>query len=833
MQGDSMKQMNKFYRLSLVILALFAAARCGGDREKMQRPGVQADGSVLLPNSWSLTPAGEQINVGDLPLGLALSPDGRFLLVTNDGYADQYVSVIELKSRREVQKIPMERSWLGLAFNKEGSSIFVSGGGADEIEVFSFENGRADREKTIPLKAADDRKNYFAAGLAVSNDGRWLAAAALRQNCLVKCALNGNAKPVYIPVGEFPYAVIIHPDNRTAFVSNWGGKSVSIVDLRTNTESERIPVGSHPNAMRLSPDAATLYVANANSNSLSIIDIAARAVVETVDLSPYEGAPGGTTPNGLALAPDGKTLYVVNADNNDVAVVDVSDSPARIRGLIPTGWYPTAVAVTSDNATLLIANGKGLGSKPNPRGPQPVKSRTPATQYIGILFPGTVSVVAVPDAARLETYTRQVIRNNGFENMGDKLRYGVSYIEPRAIPRRIGEPSLIKYVFYIIKENRTYDQVFGDLPQGEGDSTLTLFGRDVTPNQHSLAETFVLFDNFYVDAEVSADGHEWSMGAIATDFVEKLWPTNYSGRGFPFPSGNSLEIAYPDAGYLWDAAARAGISYRSYGEFVSYGPGRSLPVQTRQQNLSGHFAPYYPPYDLSVKDSVRADVFIEEFARRYAGGTVPQLNIIRLPNDHTSGTRPGRPTPQAMVADNDLALGRIIEAISHSPVWKETAIFVVEDDSQNGPDHIDSHRTIALIASPFAKRGHVDHTMYDTVAMLKTIELILGLPPMSQYDAAAVPMFNAFQDKADLTPYRALPNTVPLNQLNTADSYGASLSMKMNFEEIDAAPEELLNEIIWKSIKGAGSDMPKPHTSRKWIDRGDEREETAGTRDKK
>jgi YVTN family beta-propeller protein len=601
-----------------------------------------------------------------------------------------------------------------------------------------------------------------------------------------------------------------------------------VVDVVAVREVTRIPVGSHPNAMTLSPDASRLYVTNANSNDVSVVDVAQQRVVETIDLSPYEGAPGGTTPNGLALSTDGGTLYVVNADNNDVAVVDVSQSPAIVQGLIPTGWYPTAVALTGDDATLLVANAKGLGSKPNPQGPQPVRNypRTETeVQYIGRLFPGTLSLIEVPDSTTLASYSAQVVRNNGFADM--EVTAGTARdVQPRAIPRRVGEPSLIRYVFYVIKENRTYDQVFGDLPQGEGDSTLTLFGRDVTPNHHAVAEAFVLFDNFYVDAEVSADGHEWSMGAIATDFVEKLWPTGYSDRGFPYPSEGAFEIAYPDAGYLWDAAARAGVSYRSYGEFVRYGPGRSYPVVTNMDNLQGHVAPTYPPYDLRVPDVDRAAEFVRDFEELLATGDVPQLNIIRLPNDHTAGTRPGYPTPLSMMADDDLALGRIVEAVARSSIWPETAIFVVEDDSQNGPDHIDAHRTVALLASPYAKRGFVDHTMYDTVSMLRTIELILGLAPMSQYDAAAIPMFLAFQDVPNAVSYAALPNRIPLDSLNSPESYGADLSLRMDLEELDAAPEELLNEIIWKSIRGRASEMPRPHTSRVWIDLDDDEKES-------
>jgi len=802
--------------IAIMLLSLFVFVQCGDGKDEIRRPGRQADGSILLPNHWKLTPAGEQIDVGDLPLAAVVSPDGRYLLVTNNGYTDHYVSVIDIAARREINKIPIDRSWLGLTFNRAGDTIYISGAASDFVEAYSFRGSQAEHEATYMLKPADDERPFFAAGLAVSDDSRLLVTAALRRNLVVKTDLRSGRR-TFIEVGEWPYTVIIHPDNKTAYVSNWGGKSISVVDLVENRETGRIQCGSHPNAMLLSPDASRLYVTNANSNDVSIISTAEKKVVETIDLTPYEGAPGGTTPNGMALSSDGKTLYVVNADNNDVAMVNVSASPAVVNGLIPTGWYPTAAALSKDDETLFITNGKGLGSKPNPKGPQPTEERTPATEYIGMLFPGTVSVIDVPNGSTLKQYTSQVNENNGFEGMEEKLAFGVVDMAPRAIPRRIGERSFINYVFYIIKENRTYDQVFGDLPQGEGDSTLTLFGRDVTPNHHKLAETFVLFDNFYVDAEVSADGHEWSMGAIATDFVEKLWPTNYSGRNFPFPAEGAFEIAYPDAGYLWDAAARADITYRSYGEFTR--------AAETSPTLKGHIAPDYPGYNLTITDVRRAEEFIKEFKQFVDEAAVPRLNVIRLPNDHTAGTRPGYPTPRAMAADNDLALGMIVETISHSSIWNESAIFIVEDDSQNGPDHIDAHRTVALVASPYAKRGYVDHIMYDTVSMLKTIELILGLQPMSQYDAAAIPMFTAFDDIADFAPYDALPNTYPLDEMNTADSYGAELSMQMNLEELDAAPEELLNEIIWKSIRGADSEMPRPHTIRVWIDLDDDDDE--------
>jgi YVTN family beta-propeller protein len=422
-------------------------AGCAGEDGRPRIPGPQADGSILLPNSWSLTPAGEHVDVGDLPLGMALSPDGRYLAVTNNGFADQYVSIIELQTRQELHRLPMDRSWLGLTFSPSGHRLFASGGGGDLVEVYRFAGGKGQRETALSLKPANDTTPYFTAGLAVTSDGRWLVAAALRKNRIVTFDLTRGERG-YIDVGEFPYAIVAHPDNTTLFVSNWGGKSISVVDLGAGSEIDHISVGSHPNAMRLSLDGTRLFVTNANSNDISIIDVSDRQVVETIDLSPYPGAPSGTTPNGIALSSDGNTLYVVNADNNDVAVVDVSQSPARVKGLIPTGWYPTAVVLAEDAGMLLVASAKGLGSKPNPLGPQPTINypRTvPEVQYIGRLFPGTVSFINLPSDRALADYTAQVVANNGFGRMDGTLSVAdAADVPPRAIPRRVGEPSLIR-----------------------------------------------------------------------------------------------------------------------------------------------------------------------------------------------------------------------------------------------------------------------------------------------------------------------------------------------------------------------------------------------------
>jgi len=380
------------------------------------------------------------------------------------------------------------------------------------------------------------------------------------------------------------------------------------------------------------------------------------------------------------------------------------------------------------------------------------------------------------------------------------------------IPARVGDPSPIRYCVYIVKENRTYDQVFGDIPEGNGEPALCLFPEEVTPNHHALAREFVLLDNFYVDAEVSADGHEWSMGAYASDFVEKTWPLSYRGnRRVPYPAEGALEIARPANGYIWDRAAAKGLSYRSYGEFIKNGATPDDPSTTTVPNLVGHFDPKFRGYDLNYPDVRRADRFLEELAGFERSGDLPQLIVLRLPNDHTAGTRPGGLTVTAMVADNDLALGRVVEGLSKSKFWPNMAIFVVEDDAQNGSDHVDAHRTVALAIGPHIKKHAVDSTMYSTSSMLRTMELILGLEPMTQFDAAARPMAAAFAPTPDLAPYAHRPARVPLDARNDRNAFGAEASLKLDLDEAeDRADDLVFNEIIWKAVKGPRSPMPPP-----------------------
>jgi len=424
-------------------------------------------------------------------------------------------------------------------------------------------------------------------------------------------------------------------------------------------------------------------------------------------------------------------------------------------------------------------------------------------QYIGGLFKGTLSIIDQPGDSKLESFSKQVYANTPYNKQTETLSKG---LKDNPVPNIQGGKSPIKYVFYVIKENRTYDQVFGDIKEGNGDPKLCIFPEKVTPNHHALAKEFVLLDNFYVDAEVSADGHNWSMAAYATDYTEKTWPTSYGSRGGTYDYEGSRKIAYPRDGYIWDYCKRAGISYRSYGQFTTKDGATT-------ESLIGNIATKFPPYNLDIKDIDRITAFKSDFDSLLAINAVAKFNTIRIGNDHTSGQRIGKLSPTAQVADNDLALGLLVEHISNSSIWKESAIFVLEDDAQNGPDHVDAHRSPAFVISPYTKRSSVNSTMYSTSGMLRTIELILGLPPMSQYDAAAVPMSDCFTSIPDLRPYQVKPSNVDLEQRNTAWNKSAERSQEWNFAREDAAPDLDLNEVVWKSVKGEDSVMPAPRRS--------------------
>ncbi len=786
-----------------------------------RRPGRQADGTTLLPNGWRIAPAGRHVQVGDLPMNMVPSPDGRFIVISSSGWERPALVVFDTKTLQIVSRAPMEHTWLGLAWHPGGERLFASGSSDNTIHEFAWNNGTLKASNVITLGeperhpgGATIENAGFVAGLAVSPDGDTLYATQLYGQMVRAIALPEGRIRATADLPAEPYTCLLSADGKTLFVSLWGGARVLMFDAATLESVGEIAVGEHPNAMVLSKDGTRLFVACANTNGVWVVDLASHTANEQISVSLGVKAPVGSTPNALTLTPDGKTLLIANADNNTVTVVDVSvPGKSDVRGWIPVGWYPTGVLADRDGSRIFVLNGKGLTSSANPRGPQPGGARIDA-QYTGNMMQGAISMIPLPNAAGLARMTRDVRELTPYSDAHLLAPADAPAASP--IPPRVGLTSPIKYVFYVIRENRTYDQVFGDLSKGNGDPSLTLFGEEVTPNAHALAATFTLFDNFYVDAEVSYDGHAFSTGAYATDFVEKMWPANYGRREGIYLSEGGYKmrnaygnIAAPPQGYIWDAAKRANVSVRSYGEFAHW-DGKKPPVTATVPGLDGLVHPTFPPFDLSIPDSQRVDIWLEEFKKFDAEGALPRLSIIRLGGDHTQGTSPGALTPRSMVAENDLAVGRLVEAITRSRHWKESAIFILEDDAQNGPDHVDAHRSLLLAISPFSRRGVVDSTLYTTSGVLRTMELILGLAPMSQYDAAATPMYNAFQATPDVTPFTHLPARVSLEDRNDWTAPGAAASLRMNLEEADLAPELELNQIIWQSIRGKGSVMPPP-----------------------
>ncbi len=799
--------------LLLLLLLLVAAALPAAQRPKTARPGLESPGVTLLPNGWKIAPAGRHITVGDLPMAMAESPDGRLLVISNDGYSKPTLTLVDLKTLDVRQKAEVENTWLGVVWHPDGKRLYVSGGGADTVEEFQLKEKGLEPGTSIKLEKPAE--SSFVGGLAISPEGSRLFAVHALGELLSEVDLKTGQ---VVRKAELPaegYTALLTPDGRTLLVSLWGGAKVLLFDAATLAPQGEIAVGEHPNAMVLSKDGDRLFVACANTNEVWVADLAARTAKERISIALDPAAPPGSTPNGLGLSPDGRTLLVANADNNSVAVVDVSrPGMSAVRGFIPTGWYPTAAGFSRDGRRIFILSGRGLTSQANPRGPQPGAPAAPG-QYIGELLHGALSVLPVPDEKALAAYTHTVYRLTPYTAASRLAPAGAPKGSP--IPARVRGSSPIKYVFYVIRENRTYDQILGDMKEGNGDPNLCLFGEEVTPNAHALARDFVLLDNFYVNAEVSYSGHAFSTGAYATDFVQKVWPMYYGKRGGDYLSegGGPLRNAYgnvtaPRDGYLWDSCNRAGVSVRSYGEFVEEDKKSAGKVVASVPGLAGKVNPDYLGFELSVPDNRRVDVWLQEFHQYEANGGLPRLSIIRLADDHTQGTKTGVPTPRAMIAENDLALGRLVEAISKSRFWKESAIFIVEDDAQSGPDHVDAHRSVALVASPWTRRKAVDSTLYTTAGMLRTMELILGLPPMSQYDAAAAPMYGAFQATPDPAPVTHREPRIPIDETNGPLAWGAAASQAMDLHDADLAPELELNEILWKSVRGAASPMPPP-----------------------
>jgi YVTN family beta-propeller protein len=792
------------------------------------------DKGFVLPNGWTLKPAGQHIPLTDLPLNILPLVDNRDVLVATSGYNAHELSLIEMDQRKVVDHQTVRESWFGLALSPDGDKIWWSGGGANKVHAFRLADRRLTALPEFELMASiattkKAARSHFGSGLALDSTRKILYSLDIDGGQITAFDVIGRKVLKSATAGTRPYDVALSRNGEQLFVSDWAGRTVRVLaagDLRTVS---KIAVGEHPNQIAVHPKDDRIFVACASSDCVSVIDARRGIVTETIHTALFPRAPEGSTPDALAIAPDCKTLFVANADNNDVAVIDIAaPSRSKVKGFIPTGWYPTAVAVSSDGKQLLIGVGKGLGTKANPipsallgesKAEFAAKARAEMTRnrtdrdprhpHVGATLSGSLSIVPIPDEKTLAEYTETVYKNCPYS---DRLLTDAPNLRKTAIPTRVGDPSPIKHVLYIIKENRTYDQVFGDMPRGNGDPSLVMFGRDVTPNQHKLAEEFVLLDNLYCNGHVSADGHPWSTMAYATDYVARNWALTYSSRS-GIDEDDEGDLTKAPSGYLWDACARAVLSYRNYGEYghrVSQ-PDGSFKMEGEVPGLVGHMC---PDYGISkapgkrVRDTDNAETFLREFREYERNGNLPRLMIMSLGEDHTTGTRPGTYTPRACVGSNDLALGRIVDAITRSKYWPEIAIFVIEDDAQNGPDHVDAHRTIGLAISPYTKRKYLDSTQYSTVSMIRTIELILGLPPLSQFDAAARPMFDSFTDQADLANYSHEQPRIDINDVNLATAYGADRSLKMDFDEYDRIDDFELNEILWRSIKGIDAPLP-------------------------
>jgi DNA-binding beta-propeller fold protein YncE len=749
-----------------------------------QLPGVQG-GRVLLANGWWLSPAGKSIELSTLPLNAAVSPDQRYVAVTNDGMRKPLLMLIDLRTHKVVQSIGLKDSWLGIAFH--GEKLFVSGGNQNCVYTFKLIGGKLENSDTVAFAPPHPKAFAFAAGLDVHGD---MLAVVFRGDSTLRYFNLQTKEFEKVKLDGMPYSCKFLK-NGTLLVSMWSSRKIEAFD-GTKLEYD-VPTGDHPTEIAVTKNDRTAFVADANDNSVTMIDLVRRKVLENISISLYPDSPEGSTPNSICITNNGKYVLSANAENNSLTVIKLEGHRAVPVGFIPVGWYPTKVMELNDG-TVLVINGKGNRSLPNAQ-----------HQYIGRLFKGTLSYFSFPNQRRLSVYTKEVYANTPYRPR-DRKEAKVDRNNP--IPYKVGGKSPIKYVFYFIKENRTYDQVFGDMKEGNGDSSLVMFGREITPNIHKLAGDYVLLDNLYANAEVSADGHNWSTAAYATDYVQKSWPNNYAGRGAFYEFEGGQPTASPSAGYLWNLCERHGVTFRDYGEFVASNPDTADPNTPREKALDGHTDVMYRGWDLNYSDLSRYNAWNRDFTKLLNEGKLPTLSILRLPNDHTAGTRKGSLTPQAMVAQNDYALGLFVDRISHSPIWDKCAIFVIEDDAQDGADHVDAHRTEGLVISPYVKRHFVDHTFYTTSSMLRTMELILGLPPMSQYDAAANPMFDSFTMKLDTATYPVVEPLIDIYARTPDNAYGQSIMDHFDLAHADMVPPRLFNEILWRYIKG--TNMPAP-----------------------
>ncbi len=764
---------------------------------KRIEPGPVAGGGNRLVSGWIARPVGEQIALSNLPMSSKLSADGKWLFVLQAGHAKPSVSAHRVSNGQQVSSVSLPDAWLGLAV--AGDLVYVGGGNSHAVHELKWSG---DQLSLVRSWKTDD-ENAFIGDVQVDAKGRVFAASLLGNEVLQFDPQTGKQQS-RIATGALPYRILCEEDQLV--VSSWTESLVTKHSLATGSR-ERFATASHSSDMIRS--AKNYFVAASNTNEVIKLGLDGK-VAERINVALTPRQPMGMTPSALALSEDGKRLYVVCSDANAVAVVDVATDRSRVIGFIPTGWYPTGIRVLP-GGRILILNGKGLRSFPNN-----MKEGDKDFTYLSGQHKGTMSLLGPPTAAQLRSYSKMVIANTPYR---DELLDRAAVPPGNPVPSQPGQRSPIRHVIYIVKENRTYDQVFGGMERGNGDSSLVLFGEAQGPNHFKLAREFALFDNFYVNGDVSADGHIWSSGAIAPDYTQKLYPNLYAGRGGKFslyygrpPVNHSEKGVHPAGGYLWDAAFEKGLSVRNYGWLVkliaSAKDGEKQWSEAASEKLAAVTNPYFRGFDTNFPDCDRMKWFLQDLEEAEKTGVFPALTVMRLGNDHTSGFRAGAYTPSAQFADNDLALGRLVEAVSKSRFWKETAIFVLEDDAQAGPDHVDSHRSIAFVISPYTRRGIVDSTMYNTTSMLRTMGLILGTRPLTHFDAAATPMWRAFGNQADLRPYVLEPARVSLTERNPATHKLAARSAKLDFSEADLIEDSEMNDILYLGIQGRKAPAP-------------------------
>ncbi len=759
----------------------------------------------LLHNGWKLSPAGEGVRVGEMLIGCALSPNGELLAVTSAGYNPHHLYLISTKTGKVSQDFPQQHAWNGLAWSQDSSKIYACGGGIPKIFVYSKAASgefHPDSPIDIPDLAAMPDKSHgqsFLSGLALSRNGGTLFSANFATDTIYAISTRSGSiiRKTKLAKNAHPYCIRLSSDESRLYVTQSALKSIVSLDTDDLSTVKTISTEKHPNDILINKDGR-IFVSCGSSSSVLVIDPASGEARERISLSLTPKSPATATPNAMAVSPDGKSLYVANSDNNDVGVVDISTQGRSIvRGFIPTGWYPTSVAVSRDGTHLFLNTGKGMGFGPNGGTPKPgMPSSSRGYIYGPTLLFGIVTRIPIPTEAKLAAYTRQVMANTPYRDALIVRPLKAPKRGSNPIPSRLGDPSPIKHVLYIIKENRTYDQVMGDIKEGNGDPNLTIFGEKITPNIHALAKQYVLLDNIYCNGDVSGSGHPWSTAAYNTDIGERSWMLDYSDKD-PWVLSD-LDL-YPPVGRIWDVVERMGKTYASY--YYTW----------TTTNTHKHMPPAWEKVLNQKRDFENAEMFAADLKGYEKNHNLPDFMIMSLREDHTRGTSPDTFTPQACLASNDLGVGKIVEACSHSPYWKQMAIFIIQDDAQDGADHVDAHRTEALVISPYTRIRKVDSTFYTTSSMLRSMELILGLPPMSQYDAAATPMYKSFKLKPDLTPYKALPARIDVMAHNKPNALGAKESRKMDFSDVDhltMAQVDQLNRILWHTMKGANTPYP-------------------------